>query len=57
MSKKEVEWDKEMDDRLIDIYVRYRKDLWSRVEAEMHVPWRSIEDRIFDLGKKNCVRK
>jgi len=57
LAKAAVEWDKEMDDRLLESYVRHRKDLWSRIEADLKVPWLSIEDRIFDLGKKKCLRK
>jgi len=48
--------DTKMDDKLLATYQSLREDMWKKIEAELGVPWRWAEDRIFDLGKGRSSR-
>jgi hypothetical protein len=55
--KKSTVWDEDMDRELKQAYQQVRQDMWKLVANKVGVPWRAAEDRIWDLGKKEFVRK
>jgi hypothetical protein len=55
--KKAVGWNDEMDQQLLQSYQKRREEMWRGVAADLGVPWRAAEDRVWDLGKKKFVRR
>ena len=57
LMKKAVGWNDEMDQQLLKSYQKRREEMWRGVAADLGVPWRAAEDRVWDLGKKKFVRR
>jgi len=55
--RKAVEWDDERDQKLEKSYIRHRETLWTAVAKDLGVPWRAVESRAFDLGKKRLAKR
>jgi hypothetical protein len=47
----------EMEGRLERTYQRCRSEMWSKIATEMGLPWRVVEDKTWDLGKKKVVKR
>ena len=57
LMKNEVDWDRELDQRLEKAYMKRREDMWKPIAGELGVSWRAAEDRLWELGKKRFARK
>jgi hypothetical protein len=56
LTKAAVEWTDEMDERLAKAYQTSRESMWNGIALEIGLPWKIVEDRTWDLGKKRLVK-
>jgi len=57
LMKMSIVWNKELDIKVRKAYFKHRETMWQSVAREVGVPWRAVEDRAWDLGKKSLVIK
>ena len=50
-------WTEEMELKLRNLYQKHRESMWSGVASEMGLPWKVVEDKTWDLGKKELVKR
>ena len=54
--KTAVQWNKDLDQKLEKLYRVRREDLWKGIANDMGIPWRAVEDRHWDLGRKTLAK-
>ncbi|OJD25774.1 hypothetical protein ACJ73_02861 [Blastomyces percursus] len=51
------EWDEDRKNKLARLYERFKADMWSKIAAEMLVPWRAAEAMHWQLGEQEMARR
>ncbi|EER37251.1 MYB DNA-binding domain-containing protein [Histoplasma capsulatum var. duboisii H88] len=51
------EWDEDRKNKLARLYERFKADMWSKIAAEMFVPWRAAEAMHWQLGEHEMARR
>jgi len=57
LMKNSTEWNEEMDQKFVKSYQSRRAEIWKGIAKDLGIPWRAVEDRAYDLGKKKLARK
>lgn len=56
LMKTAVVWNKDLDEKLEKLYKLRREDIWKGIANDMGIPWRAVEDRHWDLGRKKLAK-